>query len=70
MFILLQSLQDLTTDAHSTFSPFLNPTPSFNYSYTLATHVYPSAYPRTPSLPLPRAAYADVPGETIEPRAL
>ena len=38
--------------------------PSFNSSYKLTTHLYPSAYPHAPSSPLPRASYADIPGET------
>ncbi|KIJ47504.1 hypothetical protein M422DRAFT_248927 [Sphaerobolus stellatus SS14] len=34
--------------------------PSFASNYTLTTHLYPSAYPHTPSTPLPRSAYADL----------
>lgn len=48
-------------------SPIRNP--SFNLSYALTTHLYPSAYPHAPSSPLPRASYADIPGETKAARA-
>ncbi|KAF8579956.1 hypothetical protein K439DRAFT_1358320 [Ramaria rubella] len=41
---------------------------SFNSSYTLTTHLYPSAHPRAPSLPFPRESYAEVPDETKEAR--
>ncbi|KAF8523020.1 Alpha/beta hydrolase family-domain-containing protein [Gautieria morchelliformis] len=42
--------------------------PNFNSSYTLTTHLYPSAYPHAPSSPFPRALYAEDPGETNESR--
>jgi hypothetical protein len=34
----------------------------------LTTHLYPSAFPRSPSSPLPRSSYSGVPGETKEQR--
>jgi hypothetical protein len=40
----------------------------FRFVIYLETHLYPSAFPRSPSSPLPRSSYSDVPGETKEQR--
>ncbi|KAF8502420.1 Alpha/Beta hydrolase protein [Hysterangium stoloniferum] len=69
--ILPRSLDPLLPPPLSTPLPSLpspKRDPSFTSSYTLTTHLYPSAFPHVPSTPLPRSSYSDVPGETKEQR--
>lgn len=64
----LQPLQPPPTEYPLPPLPSSHRNPAFSSSYTLTTHLYPSAYPHAHSAHLPRSTYADRPHESKEER--